>query len=689
MSIRSYARLALSLAILLTLALGSIAWLGDRVSRQSNAVVGRSLATLQEQDRIDSALRQLRSDLGKATRTVEHGRQVPPVTWADLLDQAGAVESAVRSDTGSDQAFRMSALAAAASAKTLVAGAETGAVTPGLVTGFAASLRGFEQERDRLHHRLASGVRSGVDAGFQASRLWNLLLICAATLAAFVQLGFAFWLKNGVAAPLERLSSVLQSDDDRPVASADLARADEVGTLARATAEFRSAVARRTESARELQQTLRLDALTGLLGRQAFDELLTPALANAGGDQIAFVTLDLDRFKEVNDTKGHAGGDAVLRRVSIVLRDVCDGGEIIGRLGGDEFAVVKRFGKGEDSARRLSRRLLEAFEDARISVSLGVALYPSDAMEETRLRHYSDLALYRAKHEGRGRACFFNTGHNHATGGAAAFVPLPSELRDAIATDELLLHYQPKMRARTGEIDSIEALVRWQHNRRGLVAPDAFIPVAEKMGHIRALTEWTLHKAVADQARLADAGHDLPIYVNISACLLGDPDFARAALNIVMPRARSIGFEITETAVIEDPEHALAHLQEFVDAGVRIAIDDYGAGMSSLSYLKRLPAHELKIDRAFVAELSRSHRDPLIVRSTIDLAHALGLKVTAEGVEKLSSFALLRAMGCDLIQGYLVARPVAFDGLLTFLNDSGALAHLGGADLDVRSAGNW
>lgn len=248
-----------------------------------------------------------------------------------------------------------------------------------------------------------------------------------------------------------------------------------------------------------------------------------------------------------------------------------------------------------------------------------------------------------------------------------AVVTGSSEFSLALGNDHLRLYYQPKMRARSGEIEGAEALIRWAHPERGLLSPDEFVPECEANGDIRALTEWVLARAVRDQEALARIGHDLPIYVNISAKLIGDAGFTDRLLEIAAPRIKRIGVEITETAMIEDPERGLENLRRMADAGLRIAIDDYGVGLSSLNYLKQLPAHELKIDRAFVSGLSRSHRDPLLVRSTIDLAHALGLQVTAEGVETPAALALLKVMGCDIVQGFLIARPMPLDDLIIFL----------------------
>ncbi|MEG3165376.1 EAL domain-containing protein [Sphingomonas sp. PB2P19] len=252
-------------------------------------------------------------------------------------------------------------------------------------------------------------------------------------------------------------------------------------------------------------------------------------------------------------------------------------------------------------------------------------------------------------------------------------IALARDLADAIENEELFLQYQPKVHLRRQEVTSVEALVRWQHPDRGLVLPSDFIPMAEQSRDIVPLTLWTIRQSILDQKRLADRGHDLRIFINIAGGLLADMRFVRTVCALVEESGARLGFEITETSVIRDPESAIAHLKVFADIGVTIAIDDYGAGLSSLAYLKQLPARELKIDKLFVTQLTSSNRDPLIVRSTIDLAHALEMEVVAEGVETPAAMALLSVMGCDMIQGFLISRPINIDALLHFLDSD---AHL-------------
>ncbi|MGK6324213.1 EAL domain-containing protein [Sphingomonas sp. DT-51] len=243
-----------------------------------------------------------------------------------------------------------------------------------------------------------------------------------------------------------------------------------------------------------------------------------------------------------------------------------------------------------------------------------------------------------------------------------------TELSRALAEDELELFYQPKLHVRQQVIKSAEALIRWRHPQRGLVPPADFIPAAEESGHVGPLTLWTVRRAIQDQRRLRRLGHDVRIFINISGQMLADTAFAEAVCGYVAaaPDAQ-LGFEITETSVIRDPAGAIANLHRFDAIGVTISIDDYGAGLSSLAYLKQLPARELKIDKLFITGITSSHRDPLIVRSTIDLAHALDMEVVAEGVETHAALALLSVMGCDMVQGFVLSRPVELETLAGFL----------------------
>ena len=304
-----------------------------------------------------------------------------------------------------------------------------------------------------------------------------------------------------------------------------------------------------------------------------------------------------------------------------------------------------------------------------VELTLGGASVRAPQHDEVRLIEEAELALADARIE-RGPIA-------RDVSAASATLDrliLARELHKAIGGDQLFLQYQPKVHLRRQEIVSVEALIRWRHPERGLVLPSDFIPIAEESRDIVALTLWTIEQVIGDQRILAANGHDLPIFINIAGVLLSDARFVRQACALIVSSGARLGFEITETSVIRDPESAIRNLQVFADIGIVIAIDDYGAGLSSLAYLKQLPARELKIDKLFVTQLTSSNRDPLIVRSTIDLAHALEMEVVAEGVETPAAMALLTVMGCDMIQGFLISRPIGLEALLPFLAEERHLA---------------
>lgn len=302
-------------------------------------------------------------------------------------------------------------------------------------------------------------------------------------------------------------------------------------------------------------------------------------------------------------------------------------------------------------------------ETVLITLTFGAASAAAAHVDEIAMVEQAELALAEA------RIAYRAVTHAVPPRTAIDTIRLARELDTAIDQDQLVLHYQPKVHVRRQEITSAEALIRWRHPTRGLVMPNDFIPVAEECHLIDRMTLWTIRRAIADQRELAARGHDLRLFINIAGQLLADTAFVRKACDLVGGSDAKLGFEITETSVIRDPASAIANLQVFADFGITIAIDDYGAGLSSLAYLKQLPARELKIDKLFVTQLTSSNRDPLIVRSTIDLAHALEMEVVAEGVETHAALALLTVMGCDMVQGFLISRPVVLDSLIQYLDE--------------------
>jgi diguanylate cyclase len=380
--------------------------------------------------------------------------------------------------------------------------------------------------------------------------------------------------------------------------------------------------------------------------------------------------LGIDRFAHVRGAIGHGLAGALVGEIGARLRQRRPDLHVA-RLSTAVLGVALRAGD-PDAARRAVGELQGALDEpirlgeATIDVSLtaGLAFHALDAEQVASVIERANIAMDQARDARQTIAAFDPA----AYGDPAANLSLMGEMRRSILDGDLLLHHQPKYDLRRGVISGVEALVRWRHPARGLLGPNLFIPMAEETGHIRALTEWVLAQAISDQAAMRRAGHDLSVSVNISGRLLGDTEFAEAALAMIAAAEGDIWLEITETAVIENPELGLAVIERFAAAGVSISIDDYGTGLSSLAYLKQIRASELKIDKAFVVAVADSQRDALLVRSTVDLAHGLGMKVTAEGVESPTALALLSSMGCDLIQGYFIARPMPLNELLIFMD---------------------
>jgi diguanylate cyclase (GGDEF)-like protein len=425
------------------------------------------------------------------------------------------------------------------------------------------------------------------------------------------------------------------------------------------------------------------DALTGLPNRTLFQRRAAAAIdaARRDGGTAAVVLADVDRFKEVNDTLGHHNGDALLRELGSRLAGGVRPGDTVARLGGDEFGLVLP-GIGSDEIQPLLDRLRAVLEaEATVGTlplspeaSFGYALAPADGTDVDTLLRRADMAMYLAKGTRSGTARYDRERDHYD----AAQLALVAELRRAIETDELVLYYQPKAELRTGRVCAVEALIRWQHPARGMVPPDAFLPVAEQTGLIDALTGWVLAAALTQIVAWGPAFEGLSMSVNVSARNLARLDFADtvlAALSTAGVPASCLVVEITETALMTDPEVAADVLARLSVAGVRISVDDFGQGQTSLGYLSTLPLHELKIDKSFVSDLPDNLGHAAIVRSVVDLGHNLGLQVVAEGVETHETVALLTATGCDVAQGYLLARPMPAADLEPWLDShrAGAL----------------
>jgi diguanylate cyclase (GGDEF)-like protein len=403
------------------------------------------------------------------------------------------------------------------------------------------------------------------------------------------------------------------------------------------------------------------DALTGLPNRLLFDR--TAAAVLAGSTHAAVLLLDLDRFKEVNDTLGHAAGDEVLRSVGDRLHELLEGEACVARLGGDEFAVVLG-GADLDAAQGCATRIAEVLAvplrvlgvALAVDASIGIAL-AEDGDEVADLLRRADVAMYQAKGLA-GHIAVYAADRDH---NSAERLSLVAALRTGIANDELFLEYQPKASTSTGAVSSVEALVRWRSADRGIVRPDEFIEVAEQTGLIGPLTDWVLATALCQCRRWLDEGLDLSVAVNVSPRTLHDPGFVDRVTTTLraagVPASRLI-LEVTEGALMTDPEGTVDVLWRLRRAGVRLSIDDLGVGQSSLSYLKTLPVHEVKVDRSFVTRMADDSDDQAIVEAVVHLAHRLGMTVVAEGVEDERTWRLLHSLGTDTAQGYWISRPL-------------------------------
>lgn len=422
---------------------------------------------------------------------------------------------------------------------------------------------------------------------------------------------------------------------------------------------------------RETERVALYDQLTGLPNRMLFADRVDHALSGArrSGDSAALLLMDLDHFKDVNDSFGHRTGDLLLAAVGPRLRDELRDGDTPARLGGDEFAILLP-GAGAPIATAIAERLIAALDrpfvlegrTLTVGASIGIACSPEHALDGDTLLQRADIAMYAAKRT-RGTYATYDPG---ADAGGAGRLALAAELAEAIDARQLLLHYQPQVDAATGRLVAVEALVRWQHPRRGLLAPGEFVPLAERSGLMRRLTENVLRLATRQEREWRSAGRELAMAVNISARDLRDPRFAelvRALLreNEVPPSALIL--EVTESALLADQERAVETVARLRETGLRISVDDYGSGYSSISYLSRLAPDEVKIDNAFVRALRSDRRAEAIVRATIELGHALDIKVVAEGVEDGEIGPRLRELGADRLQGYAIARPMPPEAL--------------------------
>lgn len=431
---------------------------------------------------------------------------------------------------------------------------------------------------------------------------------------------------------------------------------------------------------RELEHQALHDGLTELPNRLLLQDRLRHAILTAQrkAAPLALLITDLDRFKEINDTLGHHYGDLVLQQVAQRMRGALRESDTIARLGGDEFAVLLPGIENEADAVAAARKLITALEQPilleeqsfHVGASVGIALYPEHGEDGATLMRHADVAMYVAKRSSAGFALYDPKEDQHSV----SRLSLVGELRHAIEYKQLVLFYQPKINLKTGLVSAVEAVVRWDHPQRGLLLPDEFIPLAEHTGLIRPLTFFVLDEALHQLHLWQKAGLHLRMAINLSARHLQDEQLAgkiAASMQQWGVAPQLLEFEITESAIMANPLRAMDTLTQLDVMGVGLAIDDFGTGYSSLIYLKQLPVDEIKIDKSFVIDMLDNNEDMVIVRSTVDLAHNMGRRVVAEGVENQAVLNTLIEMGCDMAQGYYISRPLTATALGRWLKESG------------------
>ncbi|MEJ6003400.1 putative bifunctional diguanylate cyclase/phosphodiesterase [Paucibacter soli] len=518
----------------------------------------------------------------------------------------------------------------------------------------------------KLHEQdgqqLGAVLLRSFDEAVAPYRRLQLTLLGLSALGVLVFAGGSVLTARRISGPVRALSESAerlgQGDYTTPVARTS---SDEIGDLAQAFEGMRIGIREREQQVHRLAFW---DTLTGLPNREQFSQQLQARLSQSEAP-CALLMLDLDRFKHVNDVLGHRFGDELLRGLAERLRQLMkDQSHLLARLGGDEFVLMLE-GAGEEEALEAARRIHRDFErplhiedqTVDLSAGIGIALYPEQGRAVSLLLARAELAMYAAKRKQAGSQVYAP----ELDAGSQESLSLLGELRHAVEANELRLFLQPKVDLRTGAVISAEALVRWEHPQRGLVPPMQFIPFAEQTGFIRALTTWVLEASVQAWARAEARGQALRISVNLSTRDLLDQDLPlKIAAVLQQHRAppQALCLEITESAIMDDPTRAMMTLEQLSAMGFKLSIDDFGTGYSSLAYLKRLPVDELKIDKSFVMAMERELDDAKIVRSTIELAHNLGLSVVAEGLETAKTWKLLATLGCDEGQGYYISRPM-------------------------------
>ena len=532
---------------------------------------------------------------------------------------------------------------------------------------------------------------------------------------AFVALALAtlllFRLSLTITQPIKKLTGLMDSvikNNDYSV-RLESSSSDELGILARGFNEMLAHIqvndeklahelSERYKAEKHLDKLAYYDVITGIPNRHSFQEKLEQAIESAlkTNKLMALLFLDLDNFKTVNDTLGHKTGDLLLKQASSRLSNVVRQSDYICRIGGDEFAIIIEHINDIEDVSTVTKKCIECLSnpfvfDGKnffIGVSIGLSVCPDDAVTANDLLVNADMAMYEAKVNGKNNYQYFNKEMNVVHNNK---YQLESDLRHAIELGQLELYYQPQIDMRSGELSGVEALMRWNHPERGMVAPDEFIPVAEETGLILQLGEWLLHTACHHAKIIEDSElKGITVALNISGMQIHEENFIDtvwSALKESKATRNYLEFEITESILMDNSELVSRNINQLKSLGIHLSIDDFGTGFSSMGYLKSFPISKLKIDKSFITGLPHSDKDTAITQAVIAMSHSLNIKVVAEGVEHDSQVDLLRNFKCDLLQGYYYAKPMPFDDLFKLKNSSKIKinnAHLhmikGGAD---------
>lgn len=522
----------------------------------------------------------------------------------------------------------------------------------------------FKNINDSLYVVLQRSIDEAT-APFQ-TLLLNLLILSIVGMLIFIV--SILYVSRIVAQPIVELANTAKKLEEGDYTfKVDTSRKDELGKLSSAFSSMRTAIADREKSISKLAY---FDEMTGLPNRASFMKALNQAIykSQGSGEPLSVLVMNLDRFKQINNVLGHDFGNRLLHAVSSRISQVFrKDNDVVARISGDEFSVLLP-ATNSDLAVNIAQKLLQAFEkpiqiddnSVDITAGIGIASYPTHSNQIEQLLSFAEIAMQVSKVKKSGPVIFepsFDAGSN-------VNLSLASELKKAIQNNELMLYVQPKINLKNKVVASVEALIRWKHPIRGMVFPDQFIPFAEQTGLVRDITLWMIEEASKVSVEWIQKGVKIPIAVNISARDLIDSDFPNKVAEILNRTGSDtslISLEVTESSVMDDPHRAKQTLLHLSEMGIKLAIDDFGTGYSSLSYLKELPVSELKIDKSFVMNIEANLNDRIIVSSTIELAHNMGLHVVAEGVENIEVWKFLEAMNCDYGQGYYMSKPITVE----------------------------